>query len=60
MALKEYSVILDSGELAHAAYCIGVAINQFRKENFEQGKTILTDEGIKELEKLQWKLENVH
>ncbi len=60
MKIKQHSVNLDSGEVAHAAYCIGIAINVFRRENFDQGKTVLTDDSIKELVRLQEKLECVH
>lgn len=60
MKLKEHTVILDSGEVSHLVNCIGVAINRYRHANYLQGKTILTDESIKELQRLQEKLERVH
>ena len=60
MKVKTHLVSLDSAEAANAAYCIGVAIAQFRKENFLRGKTILTDKSIKELIQLKEKFERVH
>ena len=59
MALKKHIVVLDSGEAAHASYCIGVAMRQFMLEHFKQGKPI-TDTFIAELTRLQEKLERVH
>jgi len=59
LSLKRYSITLDAGETAQAAYCIGVAMRQFMLENFNQGKPI-TDESIEELTHLQERLERVH
>jgi len=60
MKIKEHNVILDSGEIAHLLSCIGTTINQLRSENYRSGKIILTDERVKELQKLQDRLEHVH
>ena len=60
MEIKEHHVILDSGEVSHLVNALGLAIGVYRLENFEEGKTILTDASVKELQRLQEKLESVH